>query len=75
MVLEELHGRHIPNEAVRPLLIIFSAPGFNHDQGFLQGQKPVISQALPRKLPLKLSINAFGTGFPSWIKYSGVTPR
>jgi hypothetical protein len=37
MVFEEVHGRHIPNEAVRPLLIIFSAPGFNHDLDFLLG--------------------------------------
>ena len=38
--------------------LIFSAPGFNHNLGFLQGQKPVFGQALPPNLPLKLSINA-----------------
>ena len=33
--------------------LIFSAPGFNHNLGFLQGQKPVFGQALPPKLAVK----------------------
>lgn len=33
--------------------LIFSAPGFNHDLGFLQGQKPVLSQALTPKLAVE----------------------
>ena len=33
--------------------LIFSAPGFNHNLGFLQGQKPVLGQALTQKLPIE----------------------
>src|SRR5437667_12182321 len=50
MVFDELHGRHIPNGAVCPLLIIFSAPGVNHDRGLLHCQKPVLVHALIPKL-------------------------
>ena len=53
MVCDELHGRHIPNGAVRPLLIICSTPGFNHYLGLLQGQKPVLVQALIPKLAVE----------------------
>ena len=41
MVVNELHGRHIPNAAVRPFLIVFPAPGFNHELRFLQREKPM----------------------------------
>ena len=33
--------------------LIFSAPGFNHNLGFLQGQKPVLGQALTPKLAVE----------------------
>ena len=56
MVVNELHGRHIPNGTVRPLLIIFSAPGLNHHLGLLYGQKPVLVQALIPNLPLRKNI-------------------
>jgi hypothetical protein len=50
--------------------LIFSAPGFNHDLDFLQGQKPVLGQALTPKLAVETLINAFWTGFPGWMKCS-----
>lgn len=53
MVMNELHGRHISNGTVRPLFIIFSAPGLNHDLRLLYGQKPVLVQALISKLAVE----------------------
>jgi hypothetical protein len=57
MVFDALHGRHIPNATVRPLLIIFSAPGFNHDLGLLSREQPVLVQTLISKL----AVEAFNT--------------
>ena len=42
MVVNELHGRQVPDGAVRPLLIVLSTPGLNHEPGFLQREKPVL---------------------------------
>ena len=53
MVVNELHGCQIPNGTVRPLLIIFSAPGLNDDLGLVYGQKPVLVQTLISKLPVE----------------------
>jgi len=57
MVFDALHGRHIPNGTVRPLLIIFSAPGFNHDLGLQSREQPVLVQTLISKL----AVEAFNT--------------
>lgn len=35
MVLDEFYRCHIPNRAVRPLLILFPPPGLNHEMRFL----------------------------------------
>ena len=53
MVLDELHRGHIPDRTVSSLFIILLPPGFNHDLGFLQGQKPVLGQALTPKLAVE----------------------
>jgi hypothetical protein len=53
MVVNELHGHHIPNGAVRPLLIILSPPSFNHGLSFLQGHKLVLVQALISELAVE----------------------
>ena len=42
IVVNELLGCYIPDCAVRPLLIVFPSPGFNHQLFFWQGQKPVL---------------------------------
>lgn len=55
MVVNELHGLHIPNGAVRPLLIVFPSPGFNHELRFLLREKPVLVQTL---IP-KFAVEAF----------------
>jgi hypothetical protein len=46
MVLDKLHGRHIPNRAVCPFLIVLSPPGLTHNLRFLSREKPVLVQAL-----------------------------
>ena len=53
MVGDKLHGCHIPNGAVRPLLIVFPMPGFNDELGFLQREKPMLIQTLVPELPIK----------------------
>ena len=57
MGLDELHRGHIPNRAVRPLLILLSPPGRNHDLCFLLREKPVLVHALIQNAPFKHSIN------------------
>ena len=52
-MFDELHRCHIPNGAVRPFLIVLSPPGFNHDLGLLQREKPVLVQTLIPKLAIE----------------------
>ncbi len=49
----ELLGCHIPNRAVRPLLVVFPPPRFDHELRFLQGQKPVLVEAFIPKLAVE----------------------
>jgi hypothetical protein len=58
MIVHELLGCQIPTGAVRPLLVIGSAPGRNHDLGLLYGQQPVLVYALISKL----AVDALHTG-------------
>lgn len=53
MVVDELHGCQIPDGTVRPLLIVLSSPGFNHELRFLHRQKPVLVQAFIPKLTVE----------------------
>ena len=53
MVVDELHGCQIPDGTVRPLFIVLSSPGFNHELRFLQRQKPVLVQTFIPKLAVE----------------------
>ncbi len=53
MVLDELHRCHIPDRAVRPLLMIIPPPSLNDDLGLLKREKPVLIKHASRNLPLK----------------------
>lgn len=53
MIVNEIHGRHIPNGAVRPRLIVFPSPHFNHKLRLLPGQKPVLVEVLIQKLAVE----------------------
>ena len=53
MVVNKLNGRHISNGDVRPLPIVLSPPGLNHDLRFLLREKPVHVQTLIPKLAVE----------------------
>lgn len=50
MVANELLGCQIPNRTVRPLLIVFPPPRFNHELCFRQAQKPALVETFIPKL-------------------------
>ncbi len=58
MVLDELHGRHISNRTVRPLLIIFPPPGFNHDLRLLQARIQENDEVLAKRKELIEKLDA-----------------
>ena len=53
MVVDELHGCQIPDDTVRPLFTVLSAPGFNHELCFLQRQKPLLVETLISKFAVE----------------------
>ena len=69
VITNELHRRQIPNDVVCPLLIIFSAPGLNHDLG-LRSETSACSSTHLETYRCSFQINAFWTGFPGWMKCS-----
>jgi hypothetical protein len=46
-------GCQIPDATVRPLFIVLSSPGFNHELRFLQRQKPVLVETFIPKLAVE----------------------
>ncbi len=63
---DELLGCHIPNGAVRPLLIVFLPPRFDHELRFLERHKPVLIEAFIAKLAVETLDKRVLRGFP-WL--------
>lgn len=53
IVGDELLGCHMPNGAVRPLLIMFPPPRFYHKVRIRKAQKPVLVETFIPKLPVE----------------------
>ena len=53
MIMNKLHRGHVPDGAVRPFLIIFPSPGFNHELRFLYRQQLVLIQTFIPKLAIE----------------------
>lgn len=49
----ELLGCHISDRTMGPFFVVFSPPRFNHELGFLQGQKPMLVETFIAKLAVE----------------------
>ena len=68
---DELFRTEIAQGTVRPNGIVIEPPGFDQLFGFFQIAEPVLVQAfVPQPAVLKLSMYAFWTGLPGWMKCS-----
>src|SRR5262245_50151630 len=67
-VRDELARCQVPERAVRPLLIVVEAPGFDLLPRVLERDELMHLQALVAQAPLKDSMWAFCTGLPGWMR-------
>jgi hypothetical protein len=73
IVLNELRRGHIPDRTVSSLALDSCRQASTTTCASCDVRNQCSFRHSSRNLPLKLSINAFWTGFPGWMKWS-VTP-